>query len=577
MIGIKNKMSTSLIHLFFIVVVIWMNTVNDSASSYSRCHVECLDLQSKILLEHCYDCEELDLSNMSLDDLNFKFSASSSLIKLNLSHNRFQFPPNVPIFFNLTHLEILDLSNNRLTIILEETLNTSLLLREIYLQNNQLANMKLKMFDKFKHLSLVNLKGNSDLCFTCLPEVDCISQSDFLWIRKEDCFNDTCFYNDACETHATTISTTTTSITTSSTLTTTNIPTSTSPSTRSVSSTFGSTRIFSTEHTSNGDFWEDVPSKTADCSSKDLYYDGGSEVNVTCVMSCCLQEDELCRGDVNVSLQITHSFSDNSTPDFCHGDLVQCANCIPFYPALRMHTFGGFNGSNNRLSKLPCFSQWSGLKWIDLTDNNIRSLTTNLWFGFNASLELLILRNNDFHVTHPDIFLYLARLQYIDLRENPQLYDLTFLSHPKELRTVALQNVCRQKFHPSICSFCKENITFIADNSSECRNEFSCTSSNCTVHFDDVMFTSYPDWGCPIFFSTEGIGESTTIKTDFVQETIGYTISSHIGTVPLWLIAVTVFIIVVVAALCVLSRKLLMKNWRYRCLKILKFIMKNVN
>ena len=123
--------------------------------------------------------------------------------------------------------------------------------------------------------------------------------------------------------------------------------------------------------------------------NQNLYLDGSSSINFTCGVCCTqfdgemcpLQEDEIYLEIVKHSEINLTDYHLGWTPDTCAYSLVLCTNCDQNYSIASLLMFEGFNGSYNHFSVMPCFSQWSNLKWIDLSKNRIKYLVTPFFFG----------------------------------------------------------------------------------------------------------------------------------------------------------------------------------------------------
>ena len=110
-----------------------------------------------------------------------------------------------------------------------------------------------------------------------------------------------------------------------------------------------------------------------------------------------------------------------------------------------LHWLSRLNISHNRLSQIvPLFSDLANLLILDLSYNNIQSLTTNSTFAGLLSLQVLDLSNNFIQTIRKETFAGLISLRHLILHNN-QLNDFT-LDAFSSLVTLAELNSDEYKF-----------------------------------------------------------------------------------------------------------------------------------
>ena len=243
-----------------------------------------------------------------------------------------------------------------------------------------------------------------------------------------------------------------------------------------------------------------------DCSNKGLQFHGRASINFTCGVQ---SDGELCPlQDSEINLEIVKHSEINLTdyylgwtPKTCTHSVVLCPDCYQdFSPDVGL-VFEGFNISNNNFSVIPCFSQWSQLEWIDLSNNKyIRSITHHLFFGNDSHLERMKLQNVQQRI-HPNILLYLEHLHYLDLSHNSFLRDYSIVATAKSLTILDVRFSCNE--YSIICPRCFGNVTIIVSNVTACSLHTKCPDSNCTFWYDE--FEVFPSYHC--------LEKSSTIPT----------------------------------------------------------------
>lgn len=122
------------------------------------------------VFKHVPALTELDLKKNRIEDIGSALQNLTQLEILELSFNKIK-QLNVDTFLNIKYLEILDLSNNRIEFIDIDVFATNLHLKAVNLANNKLSNLDLKIFSAdfrifdIRNNNLQNLSLTSGLIF----------------------------------------------------------------------------------------------------------------------------------------------------------------------------------------------------------------------------------------------------------------------------------------------------------------------------------------------------------------------------------------------------------------------------
>ncbi|XP_022104661.1 uncharacterized protein LOC110986779 [Acanthaster planci] len=125
------------------------------------------------------ELEELYMSISEFSDLVDRnhLNPLRELKTLSLGHNRLQ---RAPEFWNLTSMQVVDLSFNQITRIDGDTFAHNAQLQEIYLDHNDLVYLDQEMFEGLQFLETLTLSGNSWWC-------DCrlLWMQDLMWLEEQ--------------------------------------------------------------------------------------------------------------------------------------------------------------------------------------------------------------------------------------------------------------------------------------------------------------------------------------------------------------------------------------------------------
>ena len=193
----------------------------------------------------------------------------------------------------------------------------------------------------------------------------------------------------------------------------------------------------------------------------------------------------------SASTSAVDSMVDDIFISSCNSSLALCNDCSPSGSMVKfsLDEVFGLNLSNTSLKDLPCFGEWSGLQWIDLSDNQI-TFTGPLFFGKGSSLTKLIVRNSDLKYVRKDAFIHLDKLQYLDMSHNPNINHLRFLEGVSpSLKLVDLRSSCTQNPTPvctSLVHHCRGNLHITVDDMTKCiLEEQACANISCSFSFKE--------------------------------------------------------------------------------------------
>lgn len=107
--------------------------------------------------------QKFSITNSKLKSIKqLDFVYMKIITELDLSSNQIEVIPN-GVFDNLTQLEILAIHHNKISYLPSDTLVMLTHLKNFYAQNNRIKSVN-EQFNQLTHLSIVDLRGNSDLC-----------------------------------------------------------------------------------------------------------------------------------------------------------------------------------------------------------------------------------------------------------------------------------------------------------------------------------------------------------------------------------------------------------------------------